>query len=38
MNTDSELEFREIFFYTPILACAFGMVIWGCLVLRSDPK
>jgi hypothetical protein len=34
----NRVEFREKFFYAPILTCAVGIVIWGCLVLRSEPK
>jgi hypothetical protein len=34
----NRIEFPEKFFYAPILACACGMVIWGCLLLRSGPE
>jgi hypothetical protein len=32
------IGFPEKFFYAPVLACALIMVIWGVLVLRSDPE
>ena len=34
----TRIGFPEIYFYDVVLACGFGMVVWGVLVLRSEPK
>ena len=34
----ARIVFIEKYFYTPILACALGMVIWGCLILRREQE
>ena len=32
------VEFPEKYFYDFVLACGFGIILWGLLTLRSEPK
>ena len=33
-----QIAYPEIYFYDAVMACGFGMVVWGVLVWRSDQK
>ena len=32
------VAFQKEFLYAPVLACALGTVVWGVLILRSEPR